>query len=402
MSKRFGLLGKTLDHSFSPEIHRMLADYEYQLYPVGEEQLAAFLKETDLDGFNVTIPYKQTVLRACDEVSETAQHIGSVNTVIKRNGRLYGYNTDFYGFFHLLGSDHHYKKALVLGSGGASKAVQAVLADCNIPFVVISRTGENNYTNLSLHRDADLIVNATPVGMYPENGEAPINLEDFPNCRRVLDLIYNPLKTALILQAEALGIKAENGLKMLVSQAANAAQLFEHNIYYVNRIEEVTDCLLRQQRNIALIGMPGCGKTTVGETLASISGREFYDCDRELEKKLGMSIPEYFETFGEAAFRKEETKLLLSLSQKTGIILSCGGGVVCREQNLHALRQNSVIVHIERSLESLPSAGRPVTQARGLIAIAAERMPKYEAWADVSFVNDEPNACAKQIQEAML
>lgn len=402
MSKHFGLIGKTLAHSFSPAIHAMLADYAYQLYPVADKQLADFLKETDLDGFNVTIPYKQTLLRACDELSEQAKRIGSVNTVLKRGGKLLGYNTDYDGFRHLLDDETNYQKALVLGSGGASKAVQAVLADCGIDYVVISRTGENNYTNLSLHRDADLIVNATPVGMYPENGESPINLEDFPNCRKVLDLIYNPLKTALILQAEALGIKAENGLKMLVSQAAHAAELFDHNLNYVNRIDEVTDSLLRQQRNIALIGMPGCGKTTVGEKLASLSGRDFYDCDRELEKKLGMTIPEFFEKYGEAAFRKEETKLLLSLSKKTGIILSCGGGVVCREQNLDALKQNSIIVHLERPIDLLPSNGRPVTLERGLIAIAAERMPKYEAWADVTFQNENADECAKQIQEALL
>lgn len=401
MSKHFGLIGKTLAHSFSPAIHAMFADYAYQLYPVADKQLADFLKETDLDGFNVTIPYKEAVLQACDELSAQARRIGSVNTVLKRGGKFLGFNTDYDGFRHLLG-DEKYQKALILGSGGASKAVQAVLADCSIPFVVISRTGENNYQNISKHRDADLVVNATPVGMYPENGEAPINLEDFPNCRKVLDLIYNPLKTALILQAEALGIKAENGLKMLVSQAAHAAELFDHNKNYVNRIDEVTDCLLRQQRNIALIGMPGCGKTTVGEKLASLSGRAFYDCDRELEKKLGMTIPEFFEKYGEAAFRKEETKLLLSLSKKTGIILSCGGGVVCREQNLDALKQNSIIVHLERPIELLPSNGRPVTLERGLIAIAAERMPKYEAWADICFENIDADECAKKIQEALL
>lgn len=402
MSEHFGLLGKSLAHSFSPAIHAMFGRYDYQLYPVSEEALRDFLKDTDLDGFNVTIPYKQTVFHLCDEVTKSASGIGSVNTVLKRDGKLYGYNTDYDGFRCLLGRETDYKKALVLGSGGASKAVQAVLEDSSIPFVVISRTGENNYTNLSLHRDADLIVNATPVGMYPENGEAPINLEDFPNCRRVLDLIYNPLKTALILQAEALGIKAENGLKMLVSQAAHAAELFDNNKYYVNRIEEVTDRLFRQQRNIALIGMPGCGKTTVGEKLAALSGRSLFDCDRELEKILGMTIPEFFEKFGEAAFRKEETKLLLPLSQKTGIILSCGGGVVCREQNRDALKQNSIIVHLERPIEVLPSNGRPVTLERGLIALAAERMPKYRAWADVSFLNDDASNCAKTIQEALL
>lgn len=401
MSERFGLLGKTLSHSFSPQIHTMLADYAYQLYPVSEEQLTGFLKGTDLDGFNVTIPYKEAVLQACDELSAQARRIGSVNTVLKRGGKLLGFNTDYDGFRHLLG-DEKYQKALILGSGGASKAVQAVLADCSIPFVVISRTGENNYQNISKHRDADLIVNATPVGMYPENGESPINLEDFPNCRKVLDLIYNPLKTALILQAEALGIEAENGLKMLVSQAAHAAELFDHNKNYVNRIDKVTDCLLRQQRNIALIGMPGCGKTTVGQKLASLSGREFYDCDRELEKKLGMTIPEFFEKYGEPAFRKEESKLLLSLSEKTGIILSCGGGVVCREQNLDALKQNSIIVHLARPLDLLPSNGRPVTIERGLMAIAAERMPKYEAWADICFENIDADECAKKIQEALL
>lgn len=400
--KHFGLIGKSLAHSFSPAIHAMLAGYDYKLYALSEDALEDFLNQAPLDGFNVTIPYKQTVFDLCDERSAQAKRIGSVNTVLKRGSRLYGFNTDYNGFSDLLGEDRAYQKALVLGSGGASKAVQAVLSDACIPFVVISRTGDDNYRNLSKHKDAELIVNTTPVGMYPGNGEAPVNLEDFPCCRRVLDLIYNPLKTALLLQAELLGIRAENGLKMLVSQAAHAAELFDGNKDYVNRTDEVTDRIFRQQRNIALIGMPGCGKTTVGQKLAALTERECIDVDRELEKRLGMTIPEYFEKYGEASFRKEETRLLLSLSKKTGVILSCGGGIVCRELNHDALLQNSAIVHLIRPLESLAHEGRPVTQSRGIMALAAERMPKYEAWADIAFENADAEECAKKIQEALL
>ena len=287
--KKYGLIGEKLGHSFSPQIHGLLQDYEYRLYEVERDTLSRFMNETDLQGFNVTIPYKQEVIPFCKTLSDRAAAIGSVNTVVRmKDGSFFGDNTDYFGFEYMLkksGVSVSGKKAIVLGSGGASKTVQAVLKANNASSVtVVSRTGENNYGNLQLHKDAVVIVNTTPLGMYPNTGVSPVDLTSFPDCRLVLDLIYNPDKTALILQAKSLGIPAFSGLSMLVAQAKEASDIFTSTRSSDDVIASIEKTILSQTMNIALIGMPGCGKSTVGKLLAERFGKDFVDTDSEIER----------------------------------------------------------------------------------------------------------------------
>ena len=309
-SRRFGLIGGRLSHSFSPQIHAALADYSYELFPMPAEAVPGWFADCPLDGFNVTIPYKETVMPFCTELSDRAQRIGSVNTVVKRpDGRFFGDNTDYAGFSHLLdtlGVSPAGKKALILGSGGSCRTVRAVLTDRGASeIVVISRSGENNYGNLDRHADARLIVNTTPVGMYPDTGKAPLDLRRFPKLEGVLDLIYNPARTALLLQAENLGIPCRNGLAMLVYQAAEAARIFTGEL--PDGFDAVVRSLSAQTRSIILIGMPGCGKTTCGRVLARMLSRPFADTDEAILEKTGQRPSEIIRADGEAAFRAAVT-----------------------------------------------------------------------------------------------
>ena len=384
--EKYGLLGRKLGHSFSPQIHRLLADYEYRLYEKEPEEVAAFLETTDLDGMNVTIPYKETVMPCCTVLSDTAKKIGSVNTLLRRGDGWEGHNTDYDGFAYLLrqgGFDPKGKKALVLGSGGSSKTARAVLSDLGCrQVVVISRTGADNYQNLERHADARLIINTTPVGMYPRCGEAAVSLGDFPACEGVADIIYNPSKTELLLDAGARGIPCINGLPMLVAQAKKAAELFLHREIDDGVVPEIVRKIESQTKNIALIGMPGCGKTAVGRTLARLTGRPFVELDALIPEKAGKSIQQIFAEDGEEAFRRIETEILAQESKKSGVILSTGGGVVTRARNLPLLRQNSVILFLNRPIDELPTDGRPLSQSRGVEALAKERLPLYKAWCD--------------------
>ena len=283
---RCGLLGRKLGHSYSPQIHRELSCYEYKLYEKEPEELEAFLKSGTFDGLNVTIPYKKTVMAYLDEISPEAAAIGSVNTIVNRGGKLTGYNTDAFGFSWLLqksGVEAADKKALVFGSGGASVTVCHVLKSLGAdPVVVISRTGENNYENLDRHLDAKLLINATPLGMYPNNGESPVDLTRFSALDGVLDVVYNPARTALMLQAEQLGIPHASGLSMLVAQAKKACEYFTGNPVPDAEIDRIERLLSRQMENIILIGMPGCGKSSVGKALAAALNRTFLDADEEI------------------------------------------------------------------------------------------------------------------------
>lgn len=386
---KFGLIGKTLVHSFSPAIHRQIGNYEYKLYPLEPDKVAEFVQTTDLDGFNVTIPYKQTVMPLCKEISTRAAAIGSVNTMLRLpDGGWYGDNTDYNGFTYQLGSDAETlksKKALVLGNGGSSQTVQKVLTDREIPFVVISRSGENNYENLSRHADAELIVNTTPVGMYPHNGASPVDLSLFPNCRLVLDLIYNPAKTALLLQAEKLGVPARNGLSMLVAQGVRAGELFLNKTLPKDLVETITDEIRRQTLNIVLIGMPGCGKTTVANLLSELTGRKVADTDDLIRAKAGIEIPEIFSTHGESYFRSLETDVLKEVSKESGLIIATGGGIVKTPENLDLIRQNSVCVFLDTDLSKLDTAGRPLSLSTGVEQLYAERLPLYKAWSDKTY-----------------
>lgn len=384
--KKYGLIGEKLGHSYSPEIHALLGDYEYRLYPMPREAVGDFVQKGGLSGFNVTIPYKETVMPFLDRISPEARRIGSVNTVVREaDGSTSGYNTDYFGFSVELGDVSHLKgkKALVLGSGGASKTVRAVLGDAGLsPVVTISRKGPDNYQNLSRHSDAALIVNTTPVGMYPAVEASPIDLRQFPACQLALDLIYNPAWTEFLLQARELGIPCRGGLIMLAAQARKAAELFGAIAPGVIRDEDVADEVSRQNRSIALIGMPGCGKTSVGRALAEITGRQLIDTDERIRQEIDMPIPEYFARFGEPAFRKIESRILAEAAKESRAVIATGGGIVTVPENRRSLLRNCQVVYLRRSLDQLPDFGRPVTQKIGVEALFAQRKALYEGWAD--------------------
>ena len=386
-----GLLGRKLGHSYSPQIHGLLGDYSYALFEKEPEELASFLKDGDFTGINVTIPYKKDVIPYLDALSPAAQKIGSVNTIVRRaDGSLFGHNSDYFGFVSLVkhsGIAVEGKKVLVLGSGGTSNMVVTALRDLGAAPVVISRSGENNYGNLHLHSDASVIVNATPVGMYPNTGVSPIDLRRFPALTGVLDVIYNPAKTQLLLDAEKLGIPHENGLWMLVAQAKEAAEYFTGKKLPDSCIEKIHGILSRQMKNVVLIGMPGCGKSTIGNLLARKLGRKFVDADEEIIQLAGKSIPEIFAQDGEEIFREWETMALEHLGKQSGLVIATGGGCVTRQRNYPALHQNGSIVWLERDLSLLPTDGRPLSQSNRLEEMYAVRKPMYEAFADVRVAN---------------
>lgn len=384
----FGLLGRKLGHSLSPQIHEKLGDYKYDLFCREPEELEEFFADKTLKGYNVTIPYKVEAFRACDELSERAKKIGSVNTCIRRSdGTLYGDNTDYFGFSYMAkkaGADFKNKKVLILGSGGASLTVQIVAKDEGArEIIVVSRTGENNYENISLHSDADIIVNTTPVGMFPNNGERLINLETFTSCKCVLDLIYNPLKTQLLLDAERLGINYANGLVMLVAQAVKSAEQFIEKNIPEEKIDEVYESLLSERKNIVLVGMPGSGKSTVGKLLAERLQREFVDTDEMIEEKENKKIPEIFAEHGEEYFRDVETLCVREAGKRMGLVIATGGGAILREENRNAIKENSVVVFLERDLLSLATDGRPLSSSEEKLKKMQEiRYPIYKAVSD--------------------
>ena len=387
-----GLLGRHLTHSYSPQIHKQLGSYSYGIFEVEPDDLGTFFRIKDFDGINVTSPYKKEVIPYCDALSPQAQMLGAVNTVVKTNdGKLIGHNTDYYGFCAMLsasGLTVSGKKVLVLGSGGASATVTAVLKEKSAHVVVISRSGENNYENLDLHSDAAVIVNCTPVGMYPNNGISPIDLSEFPHLEGVLDLIYNPAKTALLLSAEKRGIIAQNGLFMLVAQAKESAEWFTGNKIADSKISEIYRGLKANMENIVLIGMPGCGKSTIGALLAKTLNRAFVDTDRLIVEKAGKSIPEIFASAGEEGFRKLETEVLCEVGKRSGLVIATGGGCVTRPENYPLLHQNSKIIWLRRDTSLLPTDGRPLSQALHLDEMYKTRAPLYEGFSDVIVDND--------------
>ena len=405
MSGRYGLLGEKLGHSYSPQIHGLLADYEYKLYEVERDKVSDFLKETKLSGMNVTIPYKKTVMDACVSLSETAHKMGCVNTLVKEADGWHGYNTDYYGFCALVrksGIVIAGKKVLVLGSGGASNTVCRAVEDMNAREVrVISRSGEDNYTNLDKHADAEVIVNTTPVGMYPNNGKSPVDLALFPKLEGALDVIYNPARTAFMLQAEELGIKNAGGLYMLTAQAKRSSELFTGKAVDDKEIGRITDILSSGMRNIILIGMPGCGKSEIGRLLAEQTGRRFIDADAAIEESAGCSIPDIFKNEGEAGFRARETKVLEELGKLSGVVIATGGGCVTRPDNYPLLHQNGILIWIKRDISKLPTHGRPISQSNSLEKLYETRRSMYESFADVSIDNNkDKDQAVKAVMEA--
>ena len=402
-----GLLGETLGHSYSPMIHHELASYEYRLFEVPKAQLDGFLTSGGWDGLNVTIPYKKAVVPYCTELSEAAERLQSVNTIVRRrDGTLYGDNTDLYGFLYMVrrsGIDPAGKKALVLGSGGASVTVKAALEQLGAHVTVISRSGPDNYENLDRHADARIIANTTPVGMYPRNGAAAVDLRQFPDCEGVLDIVYNPARTALLLQAEQLCIPHAGGLSMLVAQAKRSSEQFSGAVIDDSALERVERTVNSHLRDIILIGMPGSGKSTVAAALGKALGREVVEADTLIAEQAGMSIPEIFAQQGEAGFRRLETDVLAEQGKRSGIILSTGGGCVTRPENYPLLHQNGTIFRLTRDLAKLPTEGRPISQTTDLAQLCARREPLYRRFADVTVSNDGAlEVTVQTIKEALL
>jgi len=399
---RCGLIGEHLSHSFSPQIHRLLCDYPYTLTELSPDEVGAYMRSGSFDAINVTIPYKKTVIPFLDTVSSEAMAIGAVNTVVRdADGRLHGYNTDYFGFHHLLtvfGIPVKKRKVLVLGSGGASVTVCAVLRDLGADVVVISRSGKDNYSNLERHADAELIVNTTPVGMYPHNGASPLSLDLFPRLCGVADIIYNPARTQLLLDAEARGIPTINGLPMLTAQAAQAAMHFTGQAVSAEQIEAVTAAVAGEMQNMVLVGMPGCGKSTVGRLLAEQTGKRFFDADAVFTEIWGRTPAEVIAVEGEDTFRRMEHDVLCGLGKESAAVIATGGGAVTRESNYAPLHQNAVIVFMERDVASLSTDGRPLSARVGVEQLYRERIDAYRRFSDLTVrVLDTPAQTANAV-----
>ena len=398
----FGLIGEKLSHSWSAEIHEKLGSFPYQLHELSASELKDFLKNQSWHGLNVTIPYKKNACALADSVSEDAQAIGAANTLVKdASGLIAADNTDVYGFEYLVKSlkvSLNQKKAIVLGAfGGAGQAVCYALKKSGSYIVGVSRNPQVSssfvdcaitYDRLQSHYDADLLVNATPVGMSPHAGISPLAKEElasFTSLQCVIDLIYNPLRSQLLLDAESLGLQNANGLKMLVAQAVKASSLFLSQEASDAQIENISRGLHASKENIVLIGMPGVGKTSTGEALAKLLNRPWIDTDLLIKQKAHCDSAAYLQTHGEAAFRRLEHEVIQEISGMSGAVISCGGGVVVTPSNYQLLRQNGKFVYLTRPLDQLALAGRPLSQSIGIQELAAKRLPLYEAWADVTF-----------------
>ena len=415
----FGLLGRKLGHSWSPRIHTTLGSIPYELFERESEEVEPFIRKGSWRGINVTIPYKRDAARLADERSPRVERLGSANTLVRRpNGSIYAENTDVLGFSLMLqrfcgrrlGTTAEAllsgKPALVLGSGGASAAVQAALEDAGAQVFVISRSGEDTYQTLTeRHANAVLMVNATPVGMYPNCPQTPVPEEDLAqlkNLAGVLDVIYNPTRTGIVLAAERLGIPAETGLSMLVAQALRSSELFQGRQLDVSLVDQIEAQILSETGNVILIGMPGCGKTTTGKRLARMLGRPFVDIDDAIEASTGESAAHIISTRGEQEFRRVESKVTGEYGARSGLVIACGGGVVTVPANYDLLHQNGTIVFIDRPIEELETSGRPVSVSKGVETLARERMDAYRAWSDFTIASTgSPAGNARAIRDQL-
>ena len=425
-NEKYGLIGKTLVHSYSKEIHEALGRYQYQLFSLAENEMPDFINARDFRGLNVTIPYKKDVIPLCDEVTDLARGIGAVNTLFWKNASgtgasesisqedkiLVGHNTDYEGFLYAAsraGIDFEGKGVLILGTGGTSLMARRAAADQNAAKIYIaSRHPETDPPSGSGIQDAgilstvsydqlpeiansiDVIVNTTPVGTFPNNMQQVIRLKDFPGCQAVIDVIYNPFKTALLLEAEKLGLKYTNGLPMLVAQATAAAGYFLGTPgAFQKENQRIIKAMQQQMGNIVLIGMPGTGKSIIGKLLAELTGKTLQDTDAKIEEEAEMTIPEIFEKEGEAGFRDQESAICKKLGKERNLIIATGGGAILRPENIDALRQNGTLVHITRSIDKLPTRGRPLSKnIEALKKMEAQRMPLYKSAADITFRNN--------------
>ncbi|MBF0920841.1 MAG: shikimate kinase [Atopobium sp.] len=415
----YGLIGEKLSHSWSAAIHEKLGSFPYQLHELSASELKGFLKEQPWRGLNVTIPYKKDACALADSASEDAQAVGAANTLVKdANGFIAADNTDVYGFEYLIKSlkvNLSQKKAIVFGAfGGAGQAICYALKKGDAYVVGVSRNPRVSssfvdcaitYDQLKLHYDANLLVNATPVGMSPHAGVSPLSKEKlaaFTSLQCVIDLIYNPLRSQLLLDAESLGILNANGLKMLVAQAARASSLFLGQDVSDSQIESISRELHASKENIVLIGMPGVGKTSTGEALAKLLNRPWIDTDFLIKQKAHCEVATYLQAHGEVAFRRLEHEVIQEISSMSGAVVSCGGGVVVTPSNYQLLRQNGKLVYLTRPLEELALTGRPLSQSVGIQELAAERLPLYEAWADLTFsCLGSPDADAKGLLDTL-
>lgn len=390
---KYGCIGKKLTHSFSKDIHAYLADYEYELIELSENEIQPFFENKDFTAVNVTIPYKETVIPYLDFVSDIANRIGAVNTVVNRGGKLYGYNTDYYGMKALVervGIDLSGKKVLVLGTGGTSKTARVLSSDMGAREVlsVSRKKSENSITYdeaVSLHSDADVIINTTPSGMYPDCASKPIDIAPFEKLSGVIDAVYNPLRTNLVLDAEMRGIKAEGGLFMLVMQAVVAVEKFLDTDISKELADSVFASVLASKENIVLIGMPGSGKSTVGK-LIDFDGFEFFDTDDQIEKRCGCKIKDLIKSKGEKYFRDLESEVIRDVSKENRRIIATGGGAVLRQENVRVLRQNGRIFFIDAPLSRLnATSDRPLSNTEDkLKKLYNERIDIYKAAADVT------------------
>lgn len=425
-NEKYGLIGKTLVHSYSKEIHEALGRYQYQLFSLAEDEMPDFINARDFRGLNVTIPYKKDVIPLCDEVTDLARGIGAVNTLFWKNASgtgssesisqknkiLVGHNTDYEGFLYAAsraGIDFEGKGVLILGTGGTSLMARRAAADQNAAKIYIaSRHPETDPPSGSEIQDAgilstvsydqlpeiadsiDVIVNTTPVGTFPNNMQQVIRLKDFPGCQAVIDVIYNPFKTALLLEAEKLGLKYTNGLPMLVAQATAAAGYFLGTPgAFQKENQRIIKSMKQRMGNIVLIGMPGTGKSLIGKFLAELTGKTLQDTDAKIEEEAKMTIPEIFEKEGESGFRDRESAICKKLGKERNLIIATGGGAILRPENVDALRQNGTLVHITRSIDKLPTRGRPLSKnIETLKKMEAQRMPLYKAAADITFRNN--------------
>ena len=406
----YGLIGEKLGHSYSCEIHEKIADYHYELREIPREELTDFFAKRDFKGINVTIPYKEAVMPLLDEISDTAKAVGAVNTVVNRGGRLYGYNTDLAGMTAMLrraGIDPSGKKALVLGTGGTSKTARAVAKSLGAREInVVSRNpgnGEISYDEMYKTADGvEVIINTTPVGMFPKPDAFAVEPEKFPNLSGAADAVYNPLTTEFISRARACGANAVNGLYMLVAQAAKAAELFFNDKTMTEKTDKVFSEIYKEKLNIVLIGMPGSGKTTIGKIVANALGREFCDTDGEFVKSNG-AIADYFNSNGEAAFRDKESEIVSELGAKNGLVIATGGGAILRAENVKHLKQNGIVFFLDREVENIiPTSDRPLGSDREAIRKRyEERYPIYCSAADIKVdSNRDVNTVAADIEKA--
>ena len=405
---KYGVIGEHLKHSFSPEIHAQIGDYEYEIKEIEPQKLEAFIKEKNFCGINVTIPYKEKVIPFLDYVDPPALEIGAVNTVVNRDGKLYGYNTDYSGLKALanrIGLEIKNKKVLVIGTGGTSKTATRVLKDSGAKEIIyvsnVEKKGAFSYEEVyANHTDCEIIFNTSPVGMYPQNDGIPINLEAFDKLEGILDVVYNPIRTNLVQKAHSLGKKAEGGLYMLGAQAVYASGHFFGGSVDNSLFEKVYKSVLSFKDNIILTGMPSSGKTTVGKLLAEKTGKTFVDTDEEIVNKIGMDIPSYFNQFGEKMFREVECEVIKEISAKNNQIIATGGGAVLNPDNIRRLKQNGLVYFLDRSLDLLcPTSDRPLSSDRETMKKRyLERYSIYKSSCDIRINGDlSVEAVAKEI-----